>query len=300
MRAVMQQQSPDNYRLEGRMNFEIGISERRFRNWHATQSREELDFGIIVPNIWRMLASELSEHDLEEGFHYLICFIQRVRKKQNRLIQSLCSELGFAYWDTLVERSSCLFEKLKPQSEILNEKRGKLPEDEYWHYLHRVLEYSLIDCNRRMFTELAGPQERQIDPYTLRPRNPAQGERSSSRGLTTGRYRSLEELIRDIMVREKAGEIHARLRSELSAAHLNVLCHYYETLANQDTQRLMSESKDNIHQLHRRLRNELRGFFEYAGYDAEEIRLFFKLHMPELCQSTPVSRTYRIDMGDIE
>ncbi|MDZ4182714.1 MAG: hypothetical protein U1B83_07555 [Candidatus Cloacimonadaceae bacterium] len=110
----------------------------------------------------------------------------------------------------------------------------------------------------------------------------------------------MEELIRDSMVREKAGEILDRLRSEFSAAHLNVLCHYYETLANQDTRRLIAESRDNIHQLHSRLRNELRGFFEYSGYNAEEIRLFFKLHMPELCQSTPVSGTYRIDMGDTE
>lgn len=273
------------------MNAEAKPANRRYRAWRDSVEEQDLDFAKLMDGIWSLLHQEASE--TEEGLWYLICFIQRVKQAQNNLILDLCHRFSADYWDTLTDRATCLYARLKPQLDIL-ENRIQQGSQVFYPYFYRVLEYNLILCNKEVIDSLM--QARKDAPRT----DWLGGYDDLGDAVSYGKWgksvpapKTLKEIQDDIQTQERAQELYKRLREDWHLKHLNALCHYYEVLCGHCTRRLAREGNPNIDKIHSRLREKLCDYIEEKGFQTEEVRLFCVLWLPDLCQVTPVLETYR-------
>ncbi len=279
---------------------EIDGGRASYKSWLDQAGREGTDFLALVGRAWDLLARELPYPLQREAYNSLICFVTRARNKQESMVCELCSQTSRNYWETLLQRADCVFGKVKPKVNILDEKRRCFEGREFQRYLFRVLEYALIFCNKLVIEDMLRAREQNDIPFNI----------SNDDGLPdSALYRNLEpaddtkttlELIGDLDLRREARELYDSLRDDWDPAHLNVLCHYLEVFFNLPSQRLSEETQANKDQLHSRVRRRLLDFIAARDYDKEVARVFFTLHATDLCQEIPVSRTYRIDRGETD
>ncbi len=268
----------------------------RLQNWLAGKSEADLDFEVILVRIWDLLRGQAPEAEQAEHFHHLCAFVQRARPAQSSLLRRLCEQRGQSWPQSILDRAVCLYARMKPQLKNLQLHLDTLPGDEFYPYLYRALENNLILCNSEAIRELSRQGQSDL-PWTFSDGLTESGTRQSPPS-GSAQPQTLGELLHNQQAIQRAGLLAESLRRDWDEKHLNALCHYYEVLCGIPSQRLAKENNANIHQIHSRLRSKLRDYLQDHGFGAEEARLFFRLHLEQFCQETPVSATYKLERGD--
>ncbi|MCB5265284.1 MAG: hypothetical protein LHW41_03440 [Candidatus Cloacimonetes bacterium] len=256
--------------------------ESQYRNWLACFGEEGLDFDVILKRIWSFMSPEGRAMNAED-LNYLVCYVSRVRKAQGDLIRRVCEERNQDYWKSLNSRASCLFQRIHIHAEKIAAQLRAQVQEQWNRYFYRVLEYNLLRCNKEELADLL-PQNQ--DRRHFSPLSKVQGS-----------FQSLPELLNKIAIRKEATQLYLWMLESWKPSHLNVFCHYYETLYEIPTQRLADESQANIDQLHSRLRRRIQTMQEDRKIDADVMRVFCKICMEKMCQDVPASRTYKYTEG---
>jgi hypothetical protein len=277
------------------MRCEISFAEGRFRSWYGRQSREDLDFRVVVNRVWDLLSGELRDPEQEEAFYLLICFVMRARRTANLKIRQSCFERGLSFWDTLVQRAGCVYQRIGHKISVLRVKKTELGE-EFYRYLYKAMEYSLIECNTQCQNDLNSNIREVNDPGDLDDL----AEQRRNRGFV-GRFNDpgfsqpIHIIANDIWFTRLAEVFADNLKKDWEPKLLNVLCHWIEVNSGVHSGRLSNETAANIDQLHSRIKKRLFDYIEKNKIEKEVVRVFFAHYAAKFCQDIPVSRTYRLD-----
>jgi hypothetical protein len=277
------------------MTCTIEFSEQRYWAWYNKQSREDLGFLCIVGSIWEMLCAEISDAGQEDAFHKLICFVMRVRQKQDNYIRSSCYDRNVSYWESVVQRAGDLYQRVNYRIERLKQKQAQIGKEAFLPYLYTTLEHNLIECNNKYLNELNSGMKNVNNPRELEYL-----ERERRNQGFVGKFcdprvnRTMIEIMYDIHLRDAATRLYDKLISEWDSRQLNVLCHWLETVSGVDSERLCEERRDNRDQLHSRITKHFRDYADANNIETDVMRMFFHLYAQKLCQTIPVCKTYKI------
>lgn len=201
------------------------------------------------------------------------------KRRQYMYIRDIARRDQFGDEEVLLCLFGKLIQKLLEAKPGLEHKKSQLSRDEFNRYIFTVAKHILGKCMAELSEEILGNNaERQA------------GIKDFSIGSTPP---SLEILQYRLDLRRKADKLRRHLEEHWQTRELNVLCHDLEKGGARDSLRLSAESRDNIYQLHKRIRDKLKKTISEQGFDEEVGRLFIGRHLQDLCQNCAVLHTYK-------
>ena len=255
--------------------------QKKYQSWYNSLSLEERSWQKIIAKLWQIFQlypeKELSDTDI----FYLISLIPSLQKKQEKLIYDLCSKRNISYWVTRVSRAGDFLYLICPQLDSLKKNLEGKNGEQLYRYLTRVFQNIIIQCNNKIIKDLESAESNYDDNLM---------NSSCKEIYQPAKIKTMGEIILEEENRKGAEKLYIQIKQEWSLNKINLLCEYYDKVNGIKTERLKAESENNIYKLHQRLRNDFNELL--TQYTKDEIRTFFKLYLPELCQETPPSPTY--------
>ena len=255
--------------------------QNKYHSWYNNLTSEERSWQNILTKLWQIFQHYPEKELTDTDIFYLIFLIPYLQKKQEKFIYDLCHKRNINYWVSVVSRAGDFLYFIYPQLKSLKKNLEGKSDEHLYRYLTRVFQNIIIQCNKIMIQELEAVEYHYDDDYM-----------NSSSRITyhPSKINTLSDIILKEENRRGAEKLYIQIKQDWSLNKINLLCEYYEKINGIKTERLKAESENNIYKLHQRLRADFNELL--TQYNKDEIRAFFKLYMPELCQKTPPSPTY--------
>ncbi len=256
-----------------------------YRAWRddPENSKEIQDY---TEALWQVLENpELLNSDqvLLNRVYALLKMCLGLKRLQYSLVCDLALKDGYSYEDLELCLLGKLIQKMISAKAKLLEKKKKLDCESFNRYLFVVTRIVTGNCLTELAEELLGSEcEDQQNWYDIK-------------GTTL--EISLERAQYNINLRNQARLLAKLISENWKERELNVLCHDLDAGSDEGTQRLVKENRDNIYQLHKRIRDKLRKLMVDHQIDEDAGRLFIGKFLKRLCQNCPVFTAYK-DKGE--
>lgn len=257
----------------------VGNDESRFFLWLHAFGPGGLVLTAHLKRIWVYLYPK-RRWRTDRHYNYLRYWVFRRKEGKPGLFKVQCRRLNTSFWDSIESRTSRLYYYISKHLSQIATGIQKAPQTKRCAYFFVVLRNTFTRCNKEEINQFYNPQNSDVNL-----------------NAATGRYQSLEELMERASLKQQATELYNWLLQFWPRNLLNVLCHMYEQMNAIPTSRLADESKDNIYQLHSRMRGRLKELATERRISEDVMRVFFHIYMPRMCQEVPVFSTYIIKRG---
>ncbi len=231
--------------------------------WQAMENPELLNNDKVLMNrVYSLLKMCLGQKRLQYG---LVC--------------DLAMKDDYSYENLELCILGKLIQKMIYAKTKLQEKKQNLECEAFNRYLYVVTRIVTGNCLTELAEELLGSKHEDLqNVYDVK-------------GTTL--EISLERAQYNINLRSQAGLLAKLISENWKERELNVLCHDLDAGSEEGTQRLVKENRDNIYQLHKRIRDKLRKLMVDHQMDEDAGRLFIGKFLKKLCQKCPVYTSYK-------
>lgn len=256
---------------------------KRYQNWKNRTSSQADSSAIRIKKVKESLFDFPASLYDEERYFDLLFFVQhRITLGNTSLIKDLAHTQNIDELDLAIHFANCVYLKLYKDYEKLKHRLHELPEPDNLKYLYKVLRHLLLKCNQEWLQQHYRKEESCIVDESF----------ALEGGLIT--QSPFSELdLQQVALMDEAKNMSLYLLKEWNDRLRNVFCHYMDVFSNKKSSRLTLESVSNLHQLHKRLRDRLKGLVFDGLCTKEVFQLMIEHFWQEMCQQTPVLDTYK-------
>lgn len=245
-----------------------------------TQGGKELQDYVAA--MWQVLHSpELLNKDkvMLYRVYALLHICLKKHGKQYSLIKERALQDGLSLYDLKISMLGMLIQKLLGALPGLTKKQESLAPEDFSRYLFVVSRIILGKCLSELGNEIIGDiHEKQENWVDLKGAD---------------KQISLEQIQYKLEIRSEARLLTNCIQENWRENELNVLCHELEQGSAAGTHRLRLESRDNIYQLHKRIRDKLKQTMSDHKISEAGGRLFIGKFLKVMCQKCRIMDTYK-------
>ncbi len=202
-----------------------------------------------------------------------------------RFIQDMAMKDNFKLKDLKLCLFGKMIQKMIEAKTNLEVKKLTMDDESFSRYLYAVTRIILGKCMTELGEEILG-SENELQKYWS--------------DLKGGSFEvSLERVQYKLKCRHEATNLGLAITENWKDNELNVLCHDLEANNPEGTKRLIQESRDNIYQLHKRIRDKLKQTMADKGISEDAGRLFVKKYLKKICQNCRVLSSYKDKGADL-
>lgn len=209
-----------------------------------------------------------------------ICLNTKSRCPQFMVVRTISREQGYHDSSLTYCLLGLLLQKMLEAKPKLEQRRAEYDRDHFHRYLFKTSGIVLVKCLTELSESMLGNPEELPQKWV------------DLRGENT--YISWESIQYNICLRSQALLLNHVIQESWSDRELNVLCHDLEVGTDFGKSRLADESRDNVYQLHKRIRSKVIQTMEAHAISEAAGRLFIGKYLQRLCQKCPALRSYKV------
>lgn len=263
------------------------LSYGSYKNW--SRISERLEISDLMLMVWDLLCDTHSER--EDCFYALLKVFYIMDSAQMKMFEDVVKADRDEIFKELLSIMGKVILKAKLNLDSFSELNTQLAEEEFQRYLYKSIHYILIHVMGESI------QVFHADNLVQEPEEHTDIEDTTP--FAERHEITIRELDVDVDISRQAKDLYYFIAENWPPKLINVLCHYYEKANGIDTLRLSAESRNNIYKLHERLRYKIFSTVDSGAFPKHVWKAFFKQYMPQICQETPISTTYKIVKTEI-